>query len=149
MSVLGRKPNIVNHICAYPEQISCVLGAGVIIIFVLRALLPEMHWPILPSDWLKTAYLLIEFSAAVLAGCLLGIFLWWPWFRPVCCIINGAPLKVGDTVLILVGPHKGTVTHVYRMTIGQGGYPLAIINLDPDGEKLFDEFALYKPRGAR
>ncbi len=56
-----------------------------------------------------------------LLGFFLGMFTCWPWIRVICSRFNSAPLQIGDRVLILSGPQKGTTAEVYEITVGQGG----------------------------
>lgn len=62
----------------------------------------------------------IRFCWYVLVGLLLGFFValfpGWLLIGPVFYyreLKNGAPFKVGDTVQILYGPHKGRISRVY------------------------------------
>src|SRR5262249_12660437 len=72
-------------------------------------------WNLLRLAFFVIIALLLAFLVALVVGSFLaGIF--WPLVRPLYqarCLKNGAPFRVGDRVLILVGRHKGGVVRVY------------------------------------
>ena len=68
------------------------------------------------------------------------MFLCWPFVRPICSRVNGAPYNVGDRVVILSGPQKGQTGDVCKIIRGQGGWNLAVLN---SGD-IFEEYALLK-----
>lgn len=62
----------------------------------------------------------VQFAWFVLLGLILGFFLalfpGWFVIGPLYYIrevMNGGPFKIGDTVQILCGPHKGRISRVY------------------------------------
>jgi len=76
------------------------------------------------------------------------MFTCWPLIRVVCSRFNGAPLKIGDRVLILAGPHKGNTAEVYEITVGQGGWELARLDLGQERKErfrdIFEEYSVLK-----
>lgn len=78
----------------------------------------------------------------------MGMLTCWPLVRVVCSRYNGAPLQVGDRVMILSGPQKGRIGEVYQITTGQGGWDLAKLDLGQEiGEifmDIFEEYAVMK-----
>ena len=103
------------------------------------------------SDWQGMALLLLAVVAATGLGFFLGMFTCWPWIRPICSRFNGAPLKTGDRVLILAGPHKGTTAQVHMVITGQGGWELARLDLGPAHRDRFtdivEEYSVLKIKG--
>ena len=83
-----------------------------------------------------------------LLGLFLGMFTCWPLIRVVCSRLNGAPLRPGDQVVILSGAHKGDIAEVYEITVGQGGWNLARLDLGPERKDqftdIFEEYSLFK-----
>ena len=76
------------------------------------------------------------------------MFACWPLIRVICSRYNGAPLKIGDTVMILSGPEKGKIAEVWEITVGQGGWELARLNLSEERSQkfqdIFEEYSLFK-----
>lgn len=68
------------------------------------------------TDWRQVGwYFLIGIISAALGlmlGVFPGVFLLGPLFH-ARGLSNGAPFHEGDTVQIITGPHRGTVTRVY------------------------------------
>jgi hypothetical protein len=97
------------------------------------------------------AFLLFAVVAATGLGCFLGMFTCWPLIRPICSRFNGAPLKTGDRVVVLAGPHEGTTAQVYEITTGQGGWDLARLDLGPAHRDKFtdvvEEYSVLKIKG--
>ena len=65
-----------------------------------------------------------------LLGYFVGMFTCWPLVRTLCCRINGAPFHIGESVVIISGPHKGTAADVYETLKGQGGWNLLRLEID-------------------
>ena len=116
-------PSVLNRICAYPVVVSWIIGACVLDTLVLTSLTS------IASDWQGMVYLILVVVAATGLGFFLGMFTCWPWIRPICSRLNGAPFKRGEHALILSGPHRGTTAQVYEITTGQGGWDLARLDL--------------------
>ena len=76
------------------------------------------------------------------------MFTCWPLVRVICSRYNGAPLKTGDQVMILSGPQKGKIFEVYEITVGQGGWELARLDLGEERKEkfrdIFEEYSLLK-----
>ena len=70
-------------------------------------------------------------------GVLVGIFIFGPMYYSRG-LLNGGPFKAGDTVQVLVGPHKGTVTTVYELWQGDS---LRVRLGDREKEAFTDVFA--------
>lgn len=138
-----RKPRILNRICAHPEMIACALGAcvGGILLYLC---LSEVPLRTIAPNWQWMLYILaLAVPAATLLGCLLGMITCWPLVRVVCSRINGVPHKPGDQVILLTGPHKGTIAEVYEIAVGQGGLELAVIHLG-EHTQVFDQWCLFR-----
>jgi hypothetical protein len=130
-------PTVLNRICAYPAVISWIIGASVLIGLVVPSISAA-------SDLRGTAFLFLAFVSAIGLGFFLGMFTCWPWVRPICSKINGAPLKIGDRVLILSRRYRGTTAEVYEIITGQGGWDLARLDLGSARRaKSTDIFELY------
>ncbi|MDB6131931.1 MAG: hypothetical protein JWM59_174 [Verrucomicrobiales bacterium] len=95
-------------------------------------------------DWQGMAWLLVMVTATAAGGFFLGMLVGWAWVRPLCSRINGAPLKVGDRVLVLSERCRGITATVYEIIIGQGKRELARLDLGPEERAKFgDIFELY------
>jgi hypothetical protein len=143
----GLTPNLLNRICAYPEIISCVLGACILDAGMMYSLSNQVGLSAVAANWRAGAWLLLALIPNSLLGCFLGMVTCWPLARRLCSRLNGAPLRVGDRVLILSGPQKGDVADVGEITRGQGGWNLAVLNLRSDTARLpaiFEEYSLLK-----
>jgi len=143
------KPNILHKICAYPEIISCVLGACGFVAFILYLLTKELHlFALIAGSAMFWVQIVIILVPASLLGFFLGMRIFWPFVRVICSRFNGAPLKIGDRVLILSGKQKGMIDYVHWISTGQGGWDMATLNFDPghDGQytDLFEEYSLLK-----
>lgn len=135
-------PSVLHRICAYPVVISWVIGAGFLNGVLLTPLIS------IASDLHGMLYLSLAFVSATGLGYFLGMFACWPWIRHICSRINGAPLKIGDRVLVLSRPHKGTTAQVYEITTGQGGWDLVRLDLGPAPRDkftdIFEEYSVLK-----
>jgi hypothetical protein len=105
-----------NRICAHPMAICWIVGALVLDVVLLVCPVNGGRVTMIATDWQGVAYLLLALVATTGLGFCAGVFACWPWMRPLCSRFNGAPLKVGDRVEILTGPHRGTTTSVYEVT---------------------------------
>ena len=138
-------PKLLNKICAHPEALSCGLGALFADAFFISLLSNEV--PLIPvfSDWIAVLFLLIAIVAVSSLGCFFGLILFWPPLRLACSIFDGAPLSVGDCVRALCGPHAGKLAIVGDLSISQGGWKLANLDLgDETRVKYGDLFEFYK-----
>jgi len=100
------------------------------------------------SDWQTTPLLALALVPTTLLGYFIGMIACWPLLRVICSRQNGAPLRSGDRVMILSGPHKGGVAKVREIIVGQGGWELARLDLGQEGKEsaadVFDEYSLLK-----
>jgi hypothetical protein len=146
-------PTVLNRICARPVGVSWVIGACVLETLVLRVPTDGVRLTSIASDWQGLAFLLLALTAAAGLGFFLGMFTCWPWIRPICSRLNGAPLKTGDRVLVLAGPHKGITALVYAITTGQGGWSLARLDLGIAHRDKFtdivEEYSVFKINGVQ
>ncbi len=91
-----------------------VLGFGVA--FALLGV-NVFGWPRPLLSWLTLSWT-SGICAAAVAGVLVGYISAMVVLGPVYEVrarINGAPFRVGDSVQILIGEHRGTVTKVYEV----------------------------------
>jgi len=144
-------PTVLNRICARPVVVSWVIGACVLETLVLAVPSNGVRLTSIASDWQGVALLLLAVTAAAGLGFFLGMFTCWPWIRPICSRLNGAPLKTGDRVLVLAGRHRGTTAQVYEIGTGQGGWSLARLDLGPAHRDKFtdivEEYSVLKING--
>ena len=142
------RPSALNKICAYPVIISWVIGAIVLNAFICLLISKEVPFSIIVSDWSSTLLLIFAFFPVSLLGYFAGMFTVWPMIRVICSRFNGAPLRIGDRVQVLTGPHKGKITEVYEIFLGQGRWELASINLNPEEKAkctdIHEVYTLYK-----
>ena len=132
-------PGTLNRICAHPVIISWILGACVSNGAVIWLFSNKVSLFSAAADWQSMLCLLIALITSSLLGYFVGMFTWWPLIRVVCSRLNGAPLKTGDQVMILSGPQKGNTAEVYEITIGQGGWDLARLNLGHEHKTRFKD----------
>jgi len=142
------KPRMLNKICAHAEIVACVLGACALDAVMIRWLMDEAPLRAIVADWHTMLYLLAALIPATLLGSLFGMLTFWPLVRVVCSKINGAPLKPGDQVMVLTGPHRGAVAEVYGITRGQGGWELARLDLGIEEREsfrdIYEEYSLLR-----
>jgi len=141
-------PSTLNKICAYPVIVSWALGASILNVAIFAFIgVPSSarDW-----NWQMILILVFVFIPTTGLGFFLGVFTCWPLMRIICGKFNGAPLKVGDRVLILAGPQKGKTAAVYEITTGQGGWELARLDLGEECKEkfrdIFEEYSLLKIR---
>ena len=136
-------PSLLNKICAYPVGISWIIGACIINAVTLIKVGCIMFF-----NFTEFPYLTLTIVASTGLGFFLGMFTCWPWVRPICSKINGAPLKVGDYVQILSGTYKGTKAQVYEIVTGQGGWELVRLDLGSGASEkfndIFETYAVFK-----
>jgi hypothetical protein len=142
------KPRMLNIVCAHPIAISWCLGAAVLDTAVISSVAGDLSNPaVLLRPTVLLCLTLATVSATIL-GYFLGMFTCWPLARVVCSRLNGAPFRIGDTVLILSGPRKGTMTRVYDTCVGQGGWNLLKLELEPqdrtDYSDIFEEYSVLR-----
>jgi hypothetical protein len=141
-------PSTLNKICAYPVIVSWVLGACVLNIAIFASILPGASLSTIISDWQTILLLAFIFIPSTGLGFFLGMFTCWPLVRVICSRYNGAPLKVGDQVIILSGREKGKFAEVYEIIVGQGKWELARLNLGQERQEkfrdIFEEYSLLK-----
>lgn len=142
-------PGKLNKICAHPMIVTWVLGACVLnaaIVFALTT--SDTSQSAIVFDWQMISLLVWIIIPSTGLGFFLGMFTCWPLVRVVCSRYNGAPLKVGDRVIILSGSEKGKTAEVYEITIGQGKWELARLNLGQERQEkfrdIFEEYSLLK-----
>jgi hypothetical protein len=91
---------------------------------------------------------MLALTVTTLLGYFLGMFVCWPAVRIACTRYNAASLKSGDQVMILSGPQKGNIAEVYDITVGQGGWNLARLDLGQERKEkfrdIFEEYSLLK-----
>ena len=141
-------PGTLNKICARPVLISWAMGACALDAAIISFLSKEVSLSVIISDTQAVLFLTLALVPATLLGYFLGMFTCWPLLRVVCSRFNGAPLKTGDHVMILSGPHKGSTAVVYEIMTGQGGRVLARLDLGPERAKtfkdIFEEYSVFK-----
>ena len=143
-------PTLLNRICARPMLVSWIIGTCVMEAFVLAVLSNGVRLITVVSDREVQLHLLVAVPTAAGFGWFLGIFA-YSLIGPICRRVNGAPLKPGDLVLVLAGPHRGTTTSVYEITTGQGSQPLARLDLGPKHRDTYtdivEEYSVLKITG--
>ena len=142
------RPGALNRICAHPFIIAWVFGACALNAAIIGFLSVDGTLSAIAADWQATLFLLVALIASSMLGLFLGMFSCGPLIRIVCSRFNGAPLKTGDQVMILSGPDKGGIADVYAITVGQGGWELACLDLGHErrdrSTDIFEEYALLR-----
>jgi len=142
------RPSVLNRICARPVILSLILGECILGAVVLLLSLYGMPFSSIASESRGLLILAIATIGVAALGFIFGMLICWPWIRPICSKINGAPLQVGDRVVVLAGALQGTVTEVEGITCGQGGWNIVLLDLGPERERTFtnafEEYSLFK-----
>jgi hypothetical protein len=102
------KPRKIQYVLAHGIKIATI-GGGLALATVV-ALFSRGF-----SLWTVLATL-----AAVPLGAILGMFFLWPGIHIICRFLNGSPLRTGDTVHILIGPHRDRTGRVYDVWPSRG-----------------------------
>lgn len=140
--------SLLNRVCARPMLICWVVGACILSAFMLTARFTGVRLINIASDAQGWLFLILALVGITGLGFYLGMFTCWPWVRALCCRLNGAPFKLGDHVVILVGPLRGTVADVEDITKGQGGQDVIWLALGPECRKgfsnIFAEYSLMR-----
>jgi hypothetical protein len=138
------KPRFFHFVCAHPVMISWCLGAAAVDIFVANV--ATASFTVFRSEMILP--LVIALIPGTFLGLWVGVFTTLLPVEKVCKRLNGAPFRVGDSVFILSGPHKGMVAEVYGTTVGQGGEKLLKLELGPkhraDYSDIFDEYSVTR-----
>jgi hypothetical protein len=143
--VASMKPSALNKICAHPMIVTWVLGACVLDAVIIISLISQsVSLSSIISDWQTMLLLVWILIPSTGLGFFVGMFTCWPFVRIFCSRYNGAPLKVGDQVLILTGPQRGKIVEIYLITVGQGGWELANVDLGEERRDIFEEYSLLK-----
>ena len=141
-------PSVLNRVCARPVLICWVLGACVLDVIVLAVPSNGVRLIGIASDSQGWMFLILAVTGATGLGFFLGMFTCWPGVRALCRKLNGAPFKVGDCVVILAGPLRGTAAKVEDITKGQGGQDVVWLELGPERRKnfsnIFEEYSLMR-----
>ncbi len=124
------KPRILHSICAHPLAISWCLGAAAIDIAIVSRIADGATDLLVVFQSGVILPLLVSLISGTLLAFLPSVVIYLP-LSSLCRKFNGAPFRVGDSVLILSGPHKGTMAEVYGTTVGQGGEKLLKLSLAP------------------
>lgn len=142
--------SVLNRVCARPMLICWFVGACVLNAFMLTARSSGARLTSIATDAQGSLFLILAVVGASGLGFFLGMFTCWPWVRALCCRLNGAPFKLGDHVVILVGPLRGTAAEVEDITKGQGGQDVICLDLGPERRKtfsnIFEEYSLTRVR---
>jgi hypothetical protein len=144
-------PSVLNRICARPVVVSWVLGACALNATVIALLSKTVPMSDIAADRQAVLWLLAAVIPTSLLGYFVGMFTCWPLVRVICSRYNSAPLKAGDHVMVLSGPQKGTMAEVYEITVGQGGWNLARLDIGQERRQkftdIFEEYSLLKLNG--
>ena len=140
--------NALNRVCARPVLICWILGALVADSIALTVPSNGVRLISIASDMQGWLFLILAVIGAAGLGFYVGMFTCWFWVRPLCCKLNGAPFKIGDHAVIMVGQLRGTVAEVEDITKGQGGQDVVWLDLGPERRKkfsnIFEEYSLMK-----
>lgn len=141
-------PRTLNKVCAHPVAVSWVVGAFALDVAILGLLSNEVTLTAIAFDWQAALFLVLGLIPATLLGYFVGMFTCWPFIRPICSKVNGAPFEAGDHVMILSGPMKGSTAEVEEITVSQGGWDVVWLDLGPERRKkfsnIFEEYSLLK-----
>ena len=143
-------PSALNKVCARPVAVSWFLGACGLDAAIVALLSKEVSLTAIMSDWRASLFLVLALIPGTLLGYFAGMFTCWPFIRPICSRLNGAPFRVGDHVMILSGPLRGGTAEVEDITPGQGGWGVVWLDLGPEHRKtfsnIFEQYSLLKIR---
>ncbi len=141
------KPGVIHILCAYPIAIVWTLVAGGVNALVLTNLAQEFTWSALLLDVGMAARLSL-LCTIVTIFCLIPAAVVYPIIAALCRKVNGGPYRRGDQVLVLAGKYRGVTAEVHKIMAGQGGQPLAELDLHEEHggtfQALFEEYALLR-----
>lgn len=133
------KPSRLQHSLAYSVEIAAaagILGAWVFgLCFAGNSVVPVL-------DISYVAGFLILVVLSIPGGAVLGVIFLLPFLRMLACKINGAPFKLGDSVEILRGPYRGTVTRVYETW--ESRYQLRVVLGEAQKKSVTDVFDIQE-----
>lgn len=94
------------------------------------------------TDWHSALWSVGIFILGLLLGYFVAILIGWPILGPIYYdreLKNGGPFKVGDSVQILAGPHKGRIARVYSTWQGNS----VRVELGEEAKKRFED--IFQP----
>src|SRR5262245_38860048 len=128
------KPSIFNYALAHAAGFSAAIG----IVWALGVLFGNLQFPEVLADSGVALWTVIAAIPTAALGWILGMLLIGPPVYWIASRLQGAPFHDGDHVWVLVGQHKGTLTHVYEVWMERGQVR---VDLGPDAkEKVTDVF---------
>ena len=139
------KIRLINYIAAHPLLVSWFIGAVVLNAYILVTVIGSFSEIDIYLTSQAGIFLVLALIPSTFLGFFLGAFTIGPFVFDICRKINGATIQKSDNVVILSGKHKGKLTCVYGMTIGQGGELLLLLDLGEEmKQKHLDIFEQYK-----
>ena len=137
-----------HKFCAWPAVFVWALGAFIIWTPLMVCFAQAGVIELLLTDWTAVVLLLICLTAILPWGYLIAVIVLGRSVVWACERCNGAPHKVGDRVMILLGPHSGAVTCIQKKVVGQGGLVLSTVDLGADvkaqSRDLIPDYALLR-----
>lgn len=139
-----RNKTITNVICSHATLLACFLG-----VVSMTGLILIIASITIGTNQFISSFEIVPLIAFVLSiigfGCLIGLAILWSSIRKICSKINGAPYRVMDDVLILVGGNKNKKGKVFELAKSQGGWVVLYVNINEDAEKqLLEEYEVMK-----
>ena len=125
------KPTLRQRILAtdwLPFGFGLIWTVGFVALVVWK-IRPSVDMLSQPGDLL---YVVFALGVAGLLGWLTSFIPMWLTFGPILyhqSLLNGGPFVPGDTVMIITGPHRGRISHVY------GGGQHGALRVEISGEE--------------
>jgi hypothetical protein len=137
---------LIHKACAYPFWISWIIGTLFIWIPLSTGLARSGVFHTLLDDSTTIPILLMGYAGTSGLGYFVGVFFVSWIILPICRKLNGTPHEVGESVVILSGPHAGKTGRICEVATGQGGARLPRVDLGGQTQKrygdLFEDYEL-------
>ena len=102
----------------------------------------------LTADWSTIPLVLVCYAATSGLGFYAALFTVSWLILAISRRVSGAPHEIGETVMILAGPFTGRQSTIYEIPRGQGGHPVARVDLGDEARQknqdTFDEYCLLR-----
>lgn len=138
------KPRLFNYILSHAFWISTGGGTLIAIILITRL---YINLDVFNLEAKYIIFAILLYIPSGLVGFVLGAFPGWMIVSNIVRYVQGAPFHVGDTVCVLSGKYKGTITTIYEVWESRGQVR---VNLGADAkEKISDVFcdvAVFKQK---
>jgi hypothetical protein len=133
---------------AHPFRICWVIGTICLWISITFLFLKTGTFDALTDQWSTAPLILLSYAAISGLGFYAGLFSVGWLVLKLARRVNGAPYKIGESVIVLSGPYSGKTSTIYEIAKGQGGQPVPRVDLGEEAKQryqdLFEEYSLLR-----